>query len=120
MLTIAVKAARRAGSIINQASRNLDILTVSRKSHSDFVSEVDGAAEEAIIKVLMDAYPTHSILAEESGNRGDAKKIRIPMDHRSAGWYDQFSAWFPQICGIDCLIASRGVIPSGRVRSSQQ
>jgi myo-inositol-1(or 4)-monophosphatase len=57
MLTIAVKAARRAGSIINQASRNLDILTVSRKSHSDFVSEVDGAAEEAIIKVLMDAYP---------------------------------------------------------------
>lgn len=71
MLTIAVKAARRAGSIINQASKNLDLLTVSKKSHSDYVSEVDGAAEAAIIKVLQAAYPGHAILAEESGQQGD-------------------------------------------------
>ncbi len=71
MLTIAVKAARRAGNIINQASLNLDLLTVSKKSHSDFVSEVDGAAEQAIIKVLLSSYPDHSILAEESGQQGD-------------------------------------------------
>ncbi|MDH5480698.1 MAG: inositol monophosphatase, partial [Nitrosomonas sp.] len=74
MLTIAVKAARRAGSVINQASQNLDLLTVSKKTHSDFVSEVDGAAEEAIIKVLLSAYPDHAILAEESGHQGDAKQ----------------------------------------------
>lgn len=74
MLTIAVKAARRAGRIINQASQNLDALTVSKKSHSDYVSEVDGAAEEAIIKVLLTAYPDHAILAEEGGSRGDPRK----------------------------------------------
>lgn len=74
MLTIAVKAARRAGRIINQASQNLDVLTVSKKSHSDYVSEVDGAAEEAIIKVLLTTYPDHAILAEEGGIRGDSKK----------------------------------------------
>ncbi|UJP04885.1 MAG: inositol monophosphatase [Nitrosomonas sp.] len=74
MLTIAVKAARRAGAIINQASQNLDLLTVTKKMHSDFVSEVDGAAEEAIIKILQTAYPDHAILAEESGARGDPKK----------------------------------------------
>ncbi|OQW38718.1 MAG: inositol monophosphatase [Proteobacteria bacterium SG_bin4] len=74
MLTIAVKAARRAGSIINQASQNLDLLTVSKKSHSDYVSEVDGAAEAAIIKVLHAAYPDHAILAEESGRQGDHEK----------------------------------------------
>lgn len=74
MLTIAVKAARRAGNIITQASKNLDLLTVSKKSHSDFVSEVDGAAEEAIIKVLLSAYPDHSILAEESGHQGNTSK----------------------------------------------
>ena len=73
MLTIAVKAARRAGNIINKASQNLDLLTVSKKSHSDYVSEVDGAAEEAIIKVLLAAYPDHAILAEESGRQGDHK-----------------------------------------------
>ena len=74
MLTIAVKAARRAGRIINQASQNIDALTVSKKSHSDYVSEVDAAAEETIIKVLSTAYPDHAILAEESGSRGDSKK----------------------------------------------
>ncbi len=71
MLNIAVKAARRAGGIINRAAQNLDFLNVSKKSHSDFVSEVDGAAEEAIIKIILDSYPKHSILAEESGARGD-------------------------------------------------
>ncbi len=74
MLTIAVKAARRAGGIINRAAQNLDLLHVSRKAHSDFVSEVDGAAEEAIIETLLDAYPSHSILAEESGAQGDPAK----------------------------------------------
>ena len=74
MLTIAVKAARRAGGIINRAAQNLDLLHVSRKAHSDFVSEVDGAAEEAIIEMLLDAYPSHSILAEESGAQGDPAK----------------------------------------------
>jgi myo-inositol-1(or 4)-monophosphatase len=74
MLTIAVKAARRAGGIINRAAQNLDLLHVSRKAHSDFVSEVDGAAEEAIIGTLRDAYPDHAILAEESGAQGDARK----------------------------------------------
>lgn len=74
MLSIAVKAARRAGNIINKASQNLDLLTVSKKSHSDYVSEVDGAAEEAIIKVLLAAYPNHAILAEESGRQGDHKQ----------------------------------------------
>jgi myo-inositol-1(or 4)-monophosphatase len=74
MLTIAVKAARRAGGIINRAAQNLDLLHVSRKAHSDFVSEVDGAAEDAIIRTLLEAYPSHSILAEESGAQGDPVK----------------------------------------------
>ena len=73
MLNIAVKAARRAGDIIVQASRNLDLLTISKKSRSDYVSEVDGAAEEVIIRILREAYPNHAILAEESGTSGDVQ-----------------------------------------------
>ena len=65
MLNTAVKAARRAGGIINRAAQNLDLLHVSRKAHSDFVSEVDSKAEDAIINILLEAYPKHSILAEE-------------------------------------------------------
>ncbi|GDX61501.1 MAG: inositol monophosphatase [Nitrosospira sp.] len=74
MLNIAVKAARRAGGIINRAAQNLDSLHISRKAHNDFVSEIDRLSEDTIIKILLDTYPDHSILAEESGSRGDPRK----------------------------------------------
>jgi myo-inositol-1(or 4)-monophosphatase len=67
MLTTAVKAARKAGAIINRASLDLDLVRVSTKGRSDFVTEVDHAAEAAIIGVLKTAYPDHAFLAEESG-----------------------------------------------------
>ncbi|UCV06628.1 inositol monophosphatase family protein [Dechloromonas denitrificans] len=66
-LNIAIKAARRAGQIINRASNDLDLLKVSTKQPNDFVTEVDKAAEAAIIETLQEAYPAYGILAEESG-----------------------------------------------------
>jgi len=84
MLNTAVKAARKAGSIINRASLDLDLVRVSSKGHSDFVTEVDRAAEQAIISTLKTAYPNHSILAEESGasDAGDPDYLWIidPLD----------------------------------------
>ena len=73
MLNIAIKAARAAGSIINRASLDLDLLTISSKAPNDFVTEVDKAAENAIIEVLLQAYPGHGILAEESGSERGAR-----------------------------------------------
>jgi myo-inositol-1(or 4)-monophosphatase len=73
MLNIAIKAARAAGAIINRASLDLDLLKVNTKSPNDFVTEVDQAAEQAIIEVLLTAYPGHGILAEESGRTHGAK-----------------------------------------------
>lgn len=73
MLNVAVKAARTAGTIINRASLDLDILKVTTKSANDFVTEVDQRAEEAIIETLLAAYPGHGILAEESGRVHGAK-----------------------------------------------
>lgn len=67
MLNTAIKAARKAGAIINRASLDLDLIRVSAKGRSDFVTEVDRAAEAAIIETLRNAYPDHGILAEESG-----------------------------------------------------
>jgi myo-inositol-1(or 4)-monophosphatase len=82
MLTIAVKAARRAGNLIHRAADNLDHLTVTKKSHSDYVSEVDRAAEQAIITTLLESYPDHAILAEESGTQGESEYVWIidPLD----------------------------------------
>ena len=66
-LNIMVKAARRASQIINRASQDIEHLQVTSKKQNDFVTEVDKAAEAAIIKVLREAYPDYGILAEESG-----------------------------------------------------
>ena len=82
MLVAAVKAARRAGGIINRGTRNLDIVAVKEKAANDFVSEIDREAEEAIIRTLREAYPDHSILAEESGASGKSEYRWIidPLD----------------------------------------
>jgi len=70
MLNTAIKAARRAGTIINRASLDLDRLQIARKGPRDYVTEVDRTAEAAIIEMLSDAYPDHGFMAEESGQKG--------------------------------------------------
>jgi myo-inositol-1(or 4)-monophosphatase len=82
MLNIAVKAARRAGNLIHRSTDKIDHLTITKKSHADFVSEVDRAAEQTIIQTLLDAYPDHAILAEESGAHGESDFVWIidPLD----------------------------------------
>ncbi len=67
MLNTAIKAARRAGAIINRASLDLERLNVARKGPKDYVTEVDKSAEEAIIDILRTAYPDHGFLGEETG-----------------------------------------------------
>ena len=82
MLNTAIKAARKAGSIINRASLDLDLIRVSNKGRSDFVTEVDKAAEQAILEIVSKAYPDHAILAEESGASGKSEYTWIidPLD----------------------------------------
>jgi myo-inositol-1(or 4)-monophosphatase len=104
MLNFAVKAARRAGAIINRASDNLDALTVRHKSLNDLVSEVDRAAEDAIIDTLKSVYPDHAILAEESGASGDSEYQWIidPLDGTT-----NFLHGFP-VYAVSIAVAHKG------------
>ena len=72
MLNTAVKAARKAGALINRASLDIDRVRISRKDENDFVTEVDEACEKVIIETLSQAYPSHGFLGEESGLTGGA------------------------------------------------
>ncbi|MCK5533464.1 MAG: inositol monophosphatase, partial [Halopseudomonas aestusnigri] len=63
MLNIALRAARSAGELIYRSMERLDVLAVDEKDARDYVSEVDRAAEQAIISQLRKAYPDHSIQA---------------------------------------------------------
>jgi myo-inositol-1(or 4)-monophosphatase len=107
MLNIAVKAARRAGQIINRASLDLDRIQISKKQHNDFVTEVDKASEAAIIETLNAAYPDHSILAEESGEtdrESEYQWIIDPLDGTT-----NFIHGFQYYC-VAIALAHRGVV----------
>ena len=78
---------------------------MSRKQQSDYVTEVDRAAEAAIIDVLREAYPAHSILAEESGSSGPESEyqwIIDPLDGTT-----NFIHGFPQYA-ISIAVAHKG------------
>jgi myo-inositol-1(or 4)-monophosphatase len=110
MLNTAVKAARRGAAVISRASFDIDRIKVTEKQQNDFVTEVDQAAEQAIIEVLLKAYPDHAILAEESGasaNLHDENEnvwIIDPLDGTT-----NFIHGFPQYC-VSIALQQRGVI----------
>lgn len=82
MLNIAVRAARAAGTVITRAAQRVDTLTIQTKTRHDYVSEVDYAAEHAIVQTLRKAFPDHAILAEEGGATGQSDYTWIidPLD----------------------------------------
>jgi myo-inositol-1(or 4)-monophosphatase len=117
MLNIAVKAARRAGSIINRAALDRTQLEIRAKRANDFVTQVDKAAEAAVIDIIRQAFPDHAILGEESGaiegkNAGPEKKsdyrwIIDPLDGTT-----NFIHGFPQYC-VSIGLQHRGTIEHG-------
>jgi myo-inositol-1(or 4)-monophosphatase len=110
MLNIAVRAARRAGSIINRAALDGCGLEVRSKRMNDFVTKVDHAAEEAIIEIVRKAYPDHAVLAEESGEtagRAEYQWIIDPLDGTT-----NFIHGFPQYC-VSIAIRHRDALAHG-------
>lgn len=117
MLNIAIQAARRAARIINRAALDLETIRITRKQRNDFVTEVDQAAEAAIIETLLGAYPGHAILAEESGHRPGRDKA--PLEQAEHLWIidpldgtTNFIHGMPQYA-ISIALAQRGVITQG-------
>jgi myo-inositol-1(or 4)-monophosphatase len=107
MLNTAIKAARRAGSVINPASLDLGQIKVSIKQQNDFVTEVDRAAEAAIIETLREVYPSHAILAEESGDNqveSEFQWIIDPLDGTT-----NFIHGFPQYA-VSIALVHKGVL----------
>jgi myo-inositol-1(or 4)-monophosphatase len=106
MLNIAVRAARKAGSLINRAALEGGVKVRSKRA-KDFVTQVDQAAEEAIIGIARNAYPEHGFIGEESGSSAeDAEYVWIidPIDGTT-----NFIHGFPQYC-VSIGIRHRGTM----------
>jgi len=110
MLNTAIKAARRAATVINRSSFDLDRIEISEKQHNDFVTDVDVASEQAIVETLLKAYPDHAILGEESGPsrnlNDDSEYVWIidPIDGTT-----NFLHGYPNYC-ISIALQHKGVI----------
>lgn len=82
MLNIAIRAAHAAGDHIVRYVDRIEGMEIDTKGLNDFVSEVDKQAEAIIIDQLRNAYPSHAIVAEESGSHGDNEYTWVidPLD----------------------------------------
>lgn len=111
LLNIAIRAARRAGEIIVRSMVRLESLDVTAKGRNDFVSEVDRAAERAIIEDIRRLYPDHAFLAEESGASGSGDTVWIidPLDGTT-----NFLHGFP-VFAVSIACEQRGRIEHGVV-----
>jgi len=67
VLAVAVRAARRAASVIIDASRDLRRLPTFSKEHGEIVAGAGGEAEGAIAATIGAAFPEHAVLSEASG-----------------------------------------------------
>ncbi|OGA61639.1 MAG: inositol monophosphatase [Betaproteobacteria bacterium RIFCSPLOWO2_12_FULL_65_14] len=107
ILNIAVRAARRAASIINRAALDGSPLEVKSKQVNDYVTQIDRAAEEAIIEVVHKAYPDHAFMAEESGATGGEAEYRWIIDPLDGT--TNFIHGFPQYC-VSIAVEHRGAL----------
>jgi myo-inositol-1(or 4)-monophosphatase len=107
---VALRAARAAGRI---HLRWLNKTKTTRKSNAlDLVTEADKESEAAIIKIINRAFPTHAILAEESGaseQTSEHRWIIDPLDGTT-----NFAHGFPAFC-VSIAYELRGRVELGVV-----
>src|ERR1700687_1819910 len=91
---VALRASRAAGRIHLQ---RLSRIKVTRKTNAiDLVPEADQESERAIIRMLGRAFPSHAILAEESGANAQTSEHRWIIDPLDGT--TNFAHGFPQFC----------------------
>jgi myo-inositol-1(or 4)-monophosphatase len=85
VLNVAIEAAYSAGKIMRRHLQHVDAIPVERKARHDYVSEVDKACEDEIVREIKRFYPDHAFLCEESGKTGDDDSVWIidPLDGTS-------------------------------------
>jgi myo-inositol-1(or 4)-monophosphatase len=81
-LDICKKAALAAGEIQKENFGRKNLLTETKSSEIDLVTEIDKKSEELIIGMIKEKYPEHGFIAEETGVSGKADYMWVidPLD----------------------------------------
>jgi myo-inositol-1(or 4)-monophosphatase len=109
LVNIGIKAAREGGRLMRRAYDEKPPLQIETKGQHDYVTQVDRAVEDTILRVIQKAYPYHSIQSEECGEiqGDDITWIIDPLDGTT-----NFVHGFPQFC-VSIAVKERGRIEHG-------
>jgi len=72
--------ARQVGKLQRENLGRMDLVTDLKSTGIDLVTEIDRRSEEIIVGFLRQEYPSHAILAEESGESGLESEYRWIVD----------------------------------------
>lgn len=97
----AIAMAADAGAVLTEYYGRLERDAISEKSRNDFVTRADQEAEARITAAIRRDFPTHHILAEESGvtdAEGDLQWVIDPLDGTT-----NFIRHIP-VCGVSIAV----------------
>ncbi|TKB74120.1 MAG: inositol monophosphatase [Nitrospira sp.] len=108
LTSVATDAARQAGAVLAECTRAG--FRIEHKQVINLVTDADHRAEQRIIDVIYDSFPTHHVLAEERGLTEQSpsryKWVIDPLDGTT-----NFAHGFPAYCvsiGVEC--DGRGIL----------
>jgi len=84
-LNIAINAAHIAGDLMRQELHKVASIPVTQKARHDYVTEIDRASEQQIVREIKRFHPDHAILGEEGGEQGESEFVWVidPLDGTS-------------------------------------
>lgn len=107
MLKTAIKAAKKAGKIMQDNFGKVQKITYKENNQS-ILTEIDLKSEKAIIKTIEEDYPDHNILSEEAGliSKNSEYTWHIdPIDGTS-----NYAAGIPMYCVSIALVKNNEII----------
>jgi myo-inositol-1(or 4)-monophosphatase len=110
LLELAVSAADAATAIIRERARDARSIPWEIKSHSDFVTEVDTAAERAIRDVIHASMPHAAMIGEELSPEAVARGVTFVVDPLDGT--TNFLHGFP-VYAVSIAVATEGVLDAG-------
>ena len=111
-LNVAVRAARESGRILLRRMSTLTRSQIRKKGKYDWVTDVDQASEERILRIIRKAFPSHSVKAEESApteGSGPFQWLIDPLDGTV-----NYMHRFPMF-SVSIALAKKGVLEVGVV-----
>jgi myo-inositol-1(or 4)-monophosphatase len=110
---IAVQAALKAGEILRRGF-STEFRIESKPGIHNLVTEYDNAAEQSIISTILTHFPTHSILAEESGEQHKKKDAEVVWIIDPLDGTVNFAHRIP-LFSISIGVVIKGVVQTGVV-----